>query len=85
MDKETLYNNLRKAIGVNYSNATLYLYNSCFAEHAHYLARFYKIDESLIRPPAQLRSAESFNNYETQLFCLYWGYDLKLDNPTPLW
>ena len=85
MDKKTLYNNLRTVIGHNYSNVALNLYFRCFAEHARYLARFYSLDESLIRPPAQLRYAHALNDCETELFCIYWGYNLRLDKPTPLW
>ena len=58
---------------------------TCFSEHAHYLARFNGIDEKLIRPRAQLRLAEEFNDAETWLFCLYCGYDLTQSKPVPLW
>ena len=85
MDKEVLFENLRTVIGRDYSNVSLSLYFRCFAAHARYLARFYGKDENLVRPPAQLRYAHALNETETELFCLYWGYNLKQDNPTPLW
>ena len=85
MDKGTLNANLITAVGVKLSKPTIAGYFACFAEHARYLARFYGLDESLIRPPAQLRCSHELNDCETELYCLYWGYNLRLDNPTPLW
>ena len=85
MDKETLFENLRTVIGRDYSQPALTQFFRCFAERARYLARFYGKDESLVRPPALLRLARTLNETETELFCLYWGYDLRLDKPTPLW
>ena len=60
-------------------------YYTCFAEHARYLAGFYGIDVSQIRPPAQLRLAEEFNEQETKVFCLYSGYDLTQSGTPALW
>ena len=85
MTKSELNNRLSAALGQEISPFTFTNFCSCFAEHAHYLARFYKISEKNVRAPAKLRTAHELNEQETWLLCLYAGYNLTQEKPTPLW
>ena len=85
MKKKALGRRLNQALGCTISTDRTKQFYVCFSEHARDLARFYGIDESAIRPPAQLRLTDEFNDEETRLYCLYCGYDLTKSGTPPLW
>ena len=85
MEKGLLLQRLRIAIGYDVSAFAFAYFVGCFALHAHYLARFFNFDTSRVRPPNKLRLAHEFTALEVRLFCIYCGYDLTSEHPTPLW